>query len=194
MPSPPCYYFRYSSLYFLSVIFSCFSLLFPFGIDFSTPESQVFLFLQLTLRQCIRQPSPLGNGLLGQWRKILRSRFLLLELSVTQVPRVCKSMEIRSADWIILCWFFFFPFPKCTCELVILSFLSLLLTVLNKIQNKTIRFGTPAGSWIPNMSPSNCSTLFYSDHWIIKHNAYVAFAISVAKNKKKKIYIYILIE
>lgn len=167
------------------LLFACdllpLQLVFPLWMDFSALESQVFLFLQLKLRLCIRQPSCLGNGLLGQWRKTLRSRFLLLELSVIQVPRDCRSMEIKSTDWIILPLLSLPPFLKCICGLVILSFLSLLVTVLCKTQDKNIKFHTPAGNWIPNMSSPDCSNLFYFVHCIVKKNIYVAFAINVAK-------------
>lgn len=78
----------------------------------------MFLFRQLTLRLCIRQPSWLGKVSLGQWRKSLGSRFLLLELSVIEVLRDCKSMKIKSADCTNPLPL---PFPllKCPCGLVI---------------------------------------------------------------------------
>lgn len=115
----------------------------------------------------------LGKGLLGQWRKTLRSRFLLLELSVIQVLRECKSMKsIYRLNYPASP-----PPPKCTRGLVILSFLSLLVTVLNKIVDKPIKFLIPAASWIPNMDSPNCNNLFCFVCHIVLQDVYVAFVI-----------------
>lgn len=111
--------FSYSSLCSLTVTFFHFIFYFIlFKCLFQLLNSRCFSFFSWHSRLCIRQPSWLGKGLLGRWRKTLRSRFLLLELSVMQVLRDCKSMKIKSTDCIIPCIYFFCL--KCTCGLVIL--------------------------------------------------------------------------